>query len=180
MICASGDYVQGWWEHDVLEGTGQHTNREEGWTYRGGFVDGERHGPGRLETAEGDVWECEWRHGVVAVGVSGTHHKAASSSLLTCPGGGAGFEEVYQGGCAPSSENPKVPCRAGHGRLKRRDGEQVETHFRAGKAVDGAKGVVRFRNGAIFFGQLQDARPHGYDDFLFFIFAHSWLTIVEK
>ncbi|CAN0585315.1 unnamed protein product, partial [Ectocarpus sp. 12 AP-2014] len=31
-------------------------------------------------------------------------------------------------------------------------------------AVDGAKGVVRFRNGAIFFGELQEARPHGYGE----------------
>lgn len=149
MLCANGDCVEGWWEHDVLEGTGEHRNVQEGWTYRGGFVAGERHGPGRLETVEGDVWECEWRHGVVASGVSGTHYARP-------PNG-----EVYQGGCAPSSENPEVPCRAGHGKLKWMDGEQVETHFRAGKAVDGAKGVVRFRNGAIFFGQLQDARPHG-------------------
>lgn len=147
MIGAHGDLVEGWWEHDVLEGTAEHNSREEGWTYRGGFVAGERHGPGRLVTSEGDIWECEWRHGAVAPGVSGTH---------TCPDG-----DLYQGGCAPSAENPGVPCRAGHGRLRRRDGEQVETHFRAGRAVDGAKGVVRFRNGAIFFGQLQGARPHG-------------------
>lgn len=147
MIFANGDYVEGWWEHDILEGSGEHTSREEGWTYRGGYVAGERHGPGRLVTAQGDVWECEWRNGVVAAGVSATH---------ATPGG-----EVYQGGCAPSAENSRVPCRAGHGRLRRRNGEQVETQFRAGRAVDGAKGVVRFRNGAIFFGELQDARPHG-------------------
>lgn len=147
MIFANGDYVEGWWVHDVQEGSGEHTSREEGWTYRGGYVAGERDGPGRLVTAQGDVWECEWKKGVVAAGVSATH---------ATPGG-----EVYQGGCAASAENSKVPCRAGHGRLRRRNGEQVETQFRAGCAIDGAKGVVRFRNGAIFFGELRDARPHG-------------------
>lgn len=147
MTFANGDCVEGWWEHDVLEGSGEHTSREEGWTYRGGYVAGRRHGPGRLTTAQGDVWECEWRHGVVAPGSNGTH--------VTVGG------EQYQGGCAPSAENPQVPCRSGHGRLRRRNGEHVETQFRAGRAVDGAKGVVRFRNGAIFFGEFQDARPHG-------------------
>ena len=147
MIFANGDCVEGWWEHDVLEGSGEYTSREEGWTYRGGYVAGRRHGPGRLITAQGDVWECEWRHGVVAPGGSGTH---------ATHGG-----EQYQGGCVPSAENTEVPCRSGHGRLRRRNGEHIETQFRAGRAVDGAKGVVRFRNGAIFFGELRDARPHG-------------------
>lgn len=147
MTFANGDSVEGWWEHDVLEGSGEHTSHEEGWTYRGGYVAGKRHGPGRLTTAQGDVWECEWRHGVVAPGSNGTH--------VTVGG------EQYQGGCAPSADNPEVPCRSGHGRLRRRNGEHVETQFRAGRAVDGAKGVVRFRNGAIFFGEFRDARPHG-------------------
>lgn len=147
MVFANGDCVEGWWEYDILEGSGEQTSREEGWTYRGGYVAGERHGPGRLVTAEGDAWECEWRHGVVASAVSGTH--------------ATGTGELYQGGCAPSKDDPGVPCRAGHGRLRRRNGEQVETQFRAGRAVDGAKGVVRFRNGAIFFGELREARPEG-------------------
>lgn len=168
MIYVQGDYVEGWWEHDVLEGTGQHTSQEEGWTYRGEFVAGERHGPGRLETAEGDVWECEWRRGGVAEKLSGTHHKAGNgtrscmnSSASFTAAALAGFEEVYQGGCGPSYGDRKAPCRVGHGKLKWRDGEQVETLFKDGRAVDGTKGVVRFRNGAIFFGQLRDAQPHG-------------------
>lgn len=147
MVFANGDCVEGWWEHDVLEGSGEYTSRQEGWTYRGGYVAGVRHGPGRLVTAEGDVWECEWSRGVVVIGARGTH--------ATLEG------EVYQGCCGPSAEVPGAPCRSGQGRLRRRNGEQVDTRFRGGVAVDGAKGVVRFRNGAIYFGELKGARPHG-------------------
>lgn len=147
MVFANGDCVEGWWEHDVLQGSGEYTSQREGWTYRGGYVAGERHGPGRLVTAQSDVWECEWTHGVVAPASRGTHATAAG--------------ELYQGGCGPCADDPAVPCRMGQGRLRRRNGEQVDTRFRAGRAVDGAKGVVRFRNGAIFFGELHDARPHG-------------------
>lgn len=147
MIFANGDCVEGWWEHDVLQGSGEHTSRQEGWTYRGAYVSGERHGPGRLVTAQNDVWECEWDRGVVAHASRGTHATAGG--------------ELYHGGCGPCEEDPTVPCRAGQGRLRRRNGEQVDTRFRAGRAVDGAKGVVRFGNGAIFFGELQEARPHG-------------------
>lgn len=147
MVFANGDCVEGWWEHDALQGSGEYTSQREGWTYRGGYVAGERHGPGRLVTAQSDVWECEWTHGVVAPASRGTHATAAG--------------ELYHGGCGPCAEDPAVPCRTGQGRLRRRNGEQVDTRFRAGKAVDGAKGVVRFRNGAIFFGELHDARPHG-------------------
>lgn len=147
MVFANGDCVEGWWEHDVLQGSGEYTSQREGWTYRGGYVAGERHGPGRLVTAQSDVWECEWTRGVVAPASRGTHATAGG--------------ELYHGGCGPCPEDPAVPCRAGQGRLRRRNGEQVDARFRAGRAVDGAKGVVRFRNGAIFFGELHDARPHG-------------------
>lgn len=147
MVFANGDCVEGWWEHDVLQGSGEYTSQREGWTYRGGYVAGERHGPGRLVTAQSDVWECEWTHGVVPPASRGTHATAAG--------------ELYHGGCGPCAEDPAVPCRMGQGLLRRRNGEQVDTRFRAGRAVDGAKGVVRFRNGAIFFGELHDARPHG-------------------
>lgn len=147
MVFANGDCVEGWWEHDVLQGSGEYTSQREGWTYRGGYVAGERHGPGRLVTAQSDVWECEWTHGVIAPASRGTHATAAG--------------ELYQGGCGPCADDPAVPCRSGQGRLRRRNGEQVDVRFRAGRSVDGAKGVVRFRNGAIFFGELHDARPHG-------------------
>ncbi|CAN0369866.1 unnamed protein product, partial [Scytosiphon promiscuus] len=149
MIFANGDCVEGWWEHDVLQGSGAtYKSRREGWTFTGGYAAGRRDGPGRLVTAQGDAWECEWRRGVVAPASRGTHVAAAGG-------------EVYQGVCGPSPDDPAVPCRAGQGRLRRRNGEQVDTRFRAGKAVDGAKGVVKFRNGAIFFGELREARPHG-------------------
>lgn len=150
MVFANGDRVEGWWEHDVLHGSAEYTSRQEGWTYSGGYENGERHGLGRLvfsSAGGGDVWDCEWDRGVVARGSRGTHATADG--------------ELYQGGCGPSAADPAMPVRSGQGRLRRRDGGQVDTRFRTGRAVDGAKGVVRFRNGAIFFGELQEARPHG-------------------
>ncbi|CAN0053196.1 unnamed protein product, partial [Choristocarpus tenellus] len=143
---SNGDCVNGIWRYDVLEGEAVYTSREEGWRFSGTFVGGKWNGPGKIELEGGDTWECQWAGGEVVTG-SGVH--------TTVKG------DMYMGGCVASQGNRKVPCRTGHGRLKWREGDQVETKFRDGKALDGAKGVVKFRNGAIFFGQLRGARPHG-------------------
>ncbi|CAM9257769.1 unnamed protein product [Phaeothamnion confervicola] len=69
--------------------------------------------------------------------------------------------DVYSGGCGPCSGDPLTPCCSGHGRLRWHGGDQLEANFVNGGVADGSKAVLRYRNGAIYFGQFRGGVPEG-------------------
>ena len=59
-----GDHYEGEWEQDQPHGFGRYVYRESGCEYVGQFLQGRRHGKGKLVGANG-VKEGEWREGLL-------------------------------------------------------------------------------------------------------------------
>ncbi|CAM9630904.1 unnamed protein product [Chrysoparadoxa australica] len=162
LVKACGDKVTGWWEHDQLEGVGEYVSVSGSWVYHGGFRCGKRAGAGVITLASGDRWDCQWKDDAVLAG-TGTQIR--------------GDGEMYTGGCIPSSacncsellppgtcHCHLTPMRNGHGKLRLTGGEQLEGYFCEGVLLDGSKAVLRYRDGALYFGQFRGEAPHGYGE----------------
>jgi len=101
--------------------------------YEGGFVNGKRHGKGKLTCPNGNVYEGKFVEGKFREG------------KLTCPNG-----NVYEGKFANDE------CHEGE--LKLPNGDIYEGKFGNGECY---KGKLRYPNGNVYEGKFVDGEPHG-------------------
>eukprot|EP00611_Tribonema_gayanum_P009751 TRINITY_DN1962_c0_g3_i1.p1 TRINITY_DN1962_c0_g3~~TRINITY_DN1962_c0_g3_i1.p1 ORF type:complete len:569 (-),score=147.08 TRINITY_DN1962_c0_g3_i1:1903-3609(-) len=164
LALPNGDTLSGAWDYDELEGRGSWSTADAAarvLRYDGGFSASARHGRGTITLRDGQEWECQWHNGAVQAAASGAVH--------ACRAGGW----AYAGGCAPSADDPTMPVRSGHGRLRCRGGDTLDATFVAGVIAEASMGVLRYACGALYFGQLRAAAgdggmqtgvPHGYGE----------------
>lgn len=113
---------------------------QKGRIYQGGFLNGKKHGLGRLITALGKIYEGYWRRGKKS-----------------------GFG-VFQSEAEFYCGDWELGLYHGKGILENEKG-QYDGRFLYG-ICDG-KGTLRFKDGKMFTGDFENGVPHGYGDLKF-------------
>ncbi|OMJ70756.1 hypothetical protein SteCoe_31205 [Stentor coeruleus] len=113
---------------------------QKGRIYQGGFLNGKKHGLGRLITALGKIYEGYWRRGKKS-----------------------GFG-VFQSEVEFYCGDWELGLYHGKGILENEKG-QYDGRFIYG--VCEGKGTLRFKDGKIFTGDFENGVPHGYGDLKF-------------